>query len=159
MVAADYDSFFLWAGVKAPAALDRAKSVYVLAGEVRAGDNRRFVTLRPQAPSADHADLWLVLRVERIDWQPSVTRQLLGELDRWKAAGAHVRGVQVDFDSATIGLDRYAEFLKGLKHALPKGTRLSVTGLMDWSANGDPAALAKLGTVCLLYTSPSPRDS
>lgn len=147
MRAADYDSFFLWAGVKPPAALDKAKSVYVLAGEVRAGDNSRFVPLRPQAPSADHAAIWLVLRVERIDWQPSVTRQLLGELARWKAAGANVHGVQVDFDSATLHLDRYAQFLEGLKRELPKGTSLSVTGLMDWSANGDPAALAKLGTV------------
>lgn len=146
VAAADYDSFFLWAGVKPPAVLDRAKSVYVLAGEVRAGDNSRFVPLRPQAPTADHADVWLVLRVERIDWQPSVTRQLLGELARWKAAGANVQGVQVDFDAATLHLDRYAEFLRGLKGALPKGTQLSVTGLMDWSANGDPAALAKLGT-------------
>ena len=147
VAAADYDSFFLWAGVKPPAALNGAKSVYVLAGEVRADDNSRFVPLRPQAPSADHAELWLVLRVERIDWQPSVERQLLGELARWRTAGANVRGVQVDFDSATIGLDRYAEFLKGLKRALPEGTHLSVTGLMDWGANGDPAALAKLGTV------------
>lgn len=147
VAAADYDSFFLWAGVKPPAVLDTAKSVYVLAGEVRAGDNTRFVPLRPQAPSADHAAIWLVLRVERIDWQPQVTRQLLAELARWKAAGANVRGVQIDFDSATLHLDGYADFLKELKRQLPKGTRLSVTGLMDWSANGDPKALAKLGTV------------
>ena len=147
VAAADYDSFFLWAGVKPGAALEKAKSVYILAGEVQADDNARFVPLRPQAPRADHAAIWLVLRVERIDWQPQVTQQLLRELARWKAAGANVRGVQVDFDSATLHLDRYAEFLAGLKRELPAGTRLSVTGLMDWSAQGDPAALAKLGTV------------
>ncbi|MBO9603657.1 MAG: DUF3142 domain-containing protein [Novosphingobium sp.] len=147
VAAADYDSFFLWAGVEPPAVLDRAKAVYLLAGEVRAGDNRRFVPLRPGTPSADRSEIWLVLRVERIDWQPSVTRQLLAELARWRAAGANVRGVQIDFDSATLGLERYAQFLKGLRRDLPKGTRLSVTGLMDWSAHGDPAALAKLGTV------------
>ena len=133
--------------MKPAAALKAAKSVYILAGEVRADDNARFVPLRPQAPRADHAAIWLVLRVERIDWQPQVTQQLLRELARWKAAGANVRGVQVDFDSATLHLDRYAEFLAGLKRELPAGTRLSVTGLMDWSAQGDPAALAKLGTV------------
>ena len=145
--AADYDSFFLWAGVTPPAVLDRAKSVYVLAGEVRANDNTRFVRLRPEAPSASHAEIWLVLRVERLDWEPEVTRQLLGELARWKAAGANMQGVQVDFDSATMQLGRYAEFLETLRADLPKGTRLSITGLMDWSANGDPAALAALGAV------------
>ena len=36
---ADYGSFFLWAGVKPPPALDHAREVYVLSGEVRAGDN------------------------------------------------------------------------------------------------------------------------
>ncbi len=133
--------------MKPPPLLDRAKTVYVLAGEVRAADNTRFVPLRPQAPRARHADVWLVLRVERIDWTPEVTRQLLREIARWKAAGANLRGVQVDFDSATLHLDLYAQFLGQLRRALPRGMRLSITGLMDWSANGDPAALAKLGTV------------
>lgn len=145
--AADHDSFFLWAGVKPPDLLDKAKSVYILAGEVRAADNSRFVPLRPEAPSADHAEIWLVLRVERLDWQPQVTRQLLGELARWKAAGAKVEGVQVDFDAATLQLDGYAQFLKALRADLPKDAKLSVTGLMDWSANGDPTALAALGSV------------
>ncbi len=145
--ASAHDAFFLWAGVKPPSELDRARTVYVLAGEVRAADNSRFVPLRPQPPRASHADVWLVLRVERIDWTPEVTRQLLREIARWQAAGANLRGVQIDFDSATLHLDRYAQFLQHLRSDLPRGMRLSITGLMDWSANGDPAALAKLGTV------------
>ena len=57
-------------------------------------------------------------------------------------------GLQVDFDAATRELGGYAQFLARLRAALPPGTRLSVTGLMDWSANGDPATLAALrGTV------------
>lgn len=142
-----YDSFFLWAGVRPPAALEKAETVYVLAGEVRAADNSRFVPLRPKAPSADHADIWLVLRVERIDWEESTTRQLMRELSRWETAGARMKGVQIDFDSATLHLDRYADFLAELREELPEAYRLSVTGLMDWSANGDPMALAKLGGI------------
>lgn len=145
--AAGHDAFFLWAGVKPPPVLDTAKVVYVLAGEVRAGENSRFVPLRPQPPRAGHADVWLVLRVERIDWTPQVTAQLLREIARWQAAGANLRGVQVDFDSATLHLDRYADFLQKLRADLPGGMRLSITGLMDWSAHGDPAALARLGTI------------
>jgi len=142
---ADYDSFFLWAGVRPPPVLDRAKEVYLLSGEVRARDNGRIVPLRPQVPHVDHAALWLVLRVERIDWQPAVTRQLLRELGRWEAAGNRVKGVQIDFDAATLRLDRYAAFLAELRKRLPPRYKLSVTGLMDWSAQGDPAALAALG--------------
>lgn len=145
--AKDYDSFFLWAGVKPPALLDEARSVYLLAGEVRAADNARFVPLRAEPPRARHAELWLVLRVERIDWEPSVMRQLEREIARWRAAGANLRGVQIDFDSATLHLDRYAAFLSDLRRQLPGDLRLSVTGLLDWSANGDPAHLAAIGNV------------
>ncbi len=144
---ADYDAYYLWAGVRPPEVLRQARTVYILAGEVRAGDNSRFVALRPQPPKADHADLWLVLRVERIDWQPGVTRQLLREIARWQRAGARLRGVQIDFDAATLHLDSYADFLRRLRRDLPPDMRLSVTGLMDWSAQGDPAALRQLAQV------------
>jgi len=145
---ADYDTFFLWAGVRPPPLLDRAKEVYVLAGEVRARDNGRIVSLRPQVPRVRHAAIWLVVRVERIDWQERAISQLLRDVARWRAAGNRLQGVQIDFDAATQGLDRYAGFLGKLRQRLPPGCRLSVTGLMDWSAHGDPAALARLaGTV------------
>lgn len=144
---ADHDRFFLWAGVKPPPALDHAREVYILSGEVRAGDNGWIVPLRPQVPRVRHADIWLVLRVERLDWQKGVTDQLLRELARWEAAGNRLQGVQIDFDAATLGLESYARFLAGLRADLPARYRLSVTGLMDWSANGDPAALARLAGI------------
>ena len=142
--ASDYDAFFLWPGVRPPAALDRARLVYILAGEVRAGDNSRIVPLRSQVPQVRHAAIWLTLRVERLDWQEDVYRQLLGELARWEAAGNRLEGLQVDFDAATGDLDHYGAFLRDLRQRLPARYRLSVTGLLDWSAHGDPAALAGL---------------
>jgi hypothetical protein len=141
---ADYDAFFLWAGVRSPVALKQARVVYLLAGEVRADSNGRVVPLRPEAPRVDHAEIWLTVRVERIDWQESVYRTLLRQIDRWDAAGNRVAGLQIDFDARTRGLSDYAVFLAGLRKRLPARYRLSVTGLLDWSANGDPAALAKL---------------
>ena len=68
---------------------------------------------------------------------------IVAELDRW-AAGNRLAGLQVDFDASTKGLDRYAQFLRLLRQRLPARYKLSVTGLMDWSAHGDPAALAAL---------------
>lgn len=145
--ARDHDAFFLWAGVRSPDVLRQARSIYILAGEVRAHDNRRFVPLRPAAPRVRTSEVWLVLRVERLDWAETVYRQLDRELARWERAGARPTGVQIDFDAATRGLPRYAAFLDDLRRRLPARFRLSVTGLMDWSANGDPAALERLAGV------------
>jgi hypothetical protein len=140
----EHDAFFLWAGVKPSPVLDTAKTIYILDGEVRASDNARIVPLRPQAPRVRHAEVWLTLRTERIDWAEPVYRQLLADAARWEAAGTRLVGVQIDFDARTKGLGGYAEFLTELRRRLPAKYRLSVTGLMDWSANGDPAQLDRL---------------
>jgi hypothetical protein len=144
---ADYDAFFLWAGVRPPKVLNRAKTIYLLAGEVRADDNARFVALRPGIPHVDHAAIWMTVRVERIDWDEGVYRRIFDDLARWDAAGNHLVGLQIDFDARTRGLSDYARFLADLRRRLPARYRLSVTGLMDWSAQGDPAALASLAGV------------
>ena len=138
---ARYDSFFLWAGVKPPATLARAKVLYLLAGEVRREGG--FVSLRA-VPKVKQAEVWLVVRTERLDWDAAVTAQVLHELARWQAAGNRMAGLQIDFDSSAKGLEHYAAFLKSLRAKLPPGMKLSITGLMDWSANADPAALAGL---------------
>lgn len=139
-----HEAFFLWAGVKPPPVLARARTLYLLDGEVRAGDGARIVALRPQAPRIGHAEVWLTLRTERLAWGEGVYRQLLADAQRWEANGTRLVGIQIDFDAATKGIGGYAEFLSDLRRRLPARYRLSVTGLMDWSANGDPALLARL---------------
>ncbi len=145
--AAQHDAFFLWAGVKAPEVLAKARTIYLLDGEVRAGSPARFVPLRPAVPHVRHAEIWLVVRLERLDWEEPVWRRVLADLDRWQAAGNRLAGLQLDFDARTRGLDRYAAFLAEARRRLPRRYKLSITGLMDWSAGGDPAALAALGSV------------
>lgn len=140
-----HDAFFLWAGVRPSPALERAKTLYLLAGEVRA-NGRHFIPLRP-VPRIRHADVWLTVRVERIDWEKDVYRRILGDVSRWNAASNRMAGLQIDFDARTRWLDDYVRFLAGLRRRLPQKYRLSVTGLMDWSAQGDPAALAKLAGI------------
>lgn len=145
--AADYDAFWLWAGVKSQPVLDTARTIYILEGEVRGG-SARLVKLRGTTPKVGHADLWLVYRVETLAWDDTITPQLLRDLKRWKAAGNSVAGIQIDFDAATRGLAGYAEFLKRLRKQLPDNSKLSVTGLLDWSSQGDSAGLNALaGTV------------
>ncbi len=128
--------------------LNSARSIYILSGEIKADTPVRFVLLRPQAPHIQHADVWMVVRAETLHWTPDVTAQLLHQLDGWNRAGNRLVGLQIDFDARTRHLDEYAEFLRQLRLRLPKQYRLSITGLLDWSANGDPQGLAALsGTV------------
>ena len=146
--AARYDAFWLWAGVRPQAALKQARRVYLLAAQVERGPNVRLVSQRPAVPRVRGPELWMVVRVETLRWTPLVHQQLLAQLTRWRAAGNSVAGVQIDFDARTRHLEEYAAFLADLRRRLPRDCRLGVTGLLDWSANADPAGLDALaGTV------------
>ncbi len=145
--ASDHDSFWLWAGVRPQPVLERAKTVYILEGEVRASDANTLVSLRPGIPDIKHAKIWMAIRVETLDLSPEIYRQILTRLGQWSAKGNVVVGLQIDFDANTRALDQYAVFLRGLREQLPEQYALGTTGLLDWSANGDPAALASLADV------------
>ncbi len=142
----DAEAYFLWAGVPAPPALAQADTVYVLAGEVRKERPDRFVPLRPHAPSAQGPEVWLVVRTETLVWDEGIYRRIERDLARWEG-GVRLAGLQVDFDAPTRELDGYAGFMRDLRRRLPERYRLSITGLLDWSANADPAALAAVGEV------------
>jgi hypothetical protein len=145
--AADHDAYWLWAGVKPQPVLDSAKTIYILQGEVRGGERPRLVQLRPGTPNVGHAELWLVYRVETLKWDDDIIPQILRDMARWQAAGNRVAGVQIDFDAATSSLAGYAGFLKGLRAELPREAKLSITGLLDWSSQGDSAGLNALAGV------------
>jgi hypothetical protein len=123
------------------------QAVYILGGEIRRGGPVRLVDMRAAAPRVRHAAVWLTVRAERLDWDAQTWRALLAMLARWRAGGNRLQGLQIDFDAATPGLGAYRAFLAEVRRRLPPGTRLSITGLLDWSAHGDPAALAGLAGV------------
>ena len=91
--------------------------------------------------------MWIVYRTETLDWGADIVPQIRTDLARWKAAGNRVAGVQVDFDAATKGLSGYAAFLTRLRTELPADAKLSITGLLDWSSQGDGADLNALAGV------------
>lgn len=141
------EAVFVWPGVH-PAPEVKARTVYLLNGEVRKDGPARLHRLRMGAPRLSSRTLWLVVRADRLDWSEATRAAILTDLAQWRAAGNRVEGLQVDFDATTNGLSGYAAFLKDLRARLPRDLRLSITGLMDWSANGEPQALAQLaGTV------------
>lgn len=143
--AREYRSFWLWSGVRSQPVLDSAEQVYLLDGEVE-GRSGRFLSRRAATPHVERARVWLVVRTDTLDWTPEIHAKLLHELSVWRATN-DVVGVQIDFDARTHRLATYAAFLHDLRLRLPRDCRLGVTGLLDWSANGDPAALAALSGV------------
>ncbi|WP_275545571.1 MULTISPECIES: DUF3142 domain-containing protein [unclassified Pseudomonas] len=151
--AADYQAFWLWAGVTPQPVLAQADTLYVLQGQIdgprRAGDPpARMQAQNPATPRlSKNVELWVVYRAHTLDWDEEVFALLLSQLQRWQRAGNRVTGVQIDFDAQTLRLDRYAAFLEDLRQRLPQQYRLSITGLLDWAGNADPAALNRLAGV------------
>jgi len=142
-----HDQFFLWAGVPPPPVVANARVLYILGGEIRRGGPVRLVDMRAGVPHVPRSAVWLTVRTERLDWDAGTWRAINAMLARWHAAGNRIEGLQIDFDAATAGLEGYRAFLDKARRRLPPGERLSITGLLDWSANGDPAALAALAGV------------
>lgn len=147
VAAPDYDAFWLWSGVKHQAVLDRAQTIYILQGEIRAATPIQIIAQRAATPHVRHARIWIVYRTDTLDWRENVIAQIRADLTRWRAAGNDVAGVQIDFDAATRGLPRYGAFLKHLRSRLPADCALSITGLLDWSSRGDARALNALAGV------------
>jgi len=148
--AADYDSYWLWAGVKSRPELAKAKTVYLLQGEI-GPDRSGAVRLKAQGgtePSPHKPALWLVYRVRSLEWTPEILTAVNRRLSLWRAQPGRVAGVQVDFDASTRGLKGYAAFLAELRKSLPEGCALGVTGLMDWASQAAPEDIDALsGTV------------
>ncbi len=149
--AEDYDAFWLWAGVTPQPLLAQARTLYILQGQISAPrDGRGGVRLIAQGAAASPAhqgQVWLVYRAHTLAWTPAIYAQMLARIDRWRAAGAPIVGVQVDFDARTRHLDAYADFLREVRAHLPAEDRLSITGLLDWGGERDPADLNALGGV------------
>lgn len=142
VLAEQYQAFWLWAGVRPQPALAQAQTLYLLQGEVRR--EGKLVALGPPVSRLTFPQLWLSYRVQTLSWSDAVVRDLLRQRAAWLAAGNPVIGLQIDFDAGTANLAAYARFLRQLRASLPAECRLSVTGLLDWSANGEVAVLNDL---------------
>jgi hypothetical protein len=145
--AEDYKNFWLWAGVRPQVALSNAKEVYLLAGEISDRGKPHIISQRSALPHVIGPDVWIVYRAQTLDWDEAIFATVLMHVKSWDAAGNKLVGLQIDFDAGTKHLDRYAVFLTKLREKLPKDYKLGVTGLLDWSANGDPARLDALAGV------------
>ena len=147
--ARDYDAFWLWSGVAPQPVLKQARTLYILQGQINSTRRHpergvQFIAQGMSVPRIRQGQVWVVYRAHTLRWPEPVYTKLLGQVQRWKAAGNPVVGIQIDFDARTQYLHEYADFLRDLRQRLPADLRLSITGLMDWSSNADPAAIAQL---------------
>jgi len=136
---AQYDAFWLWAAVKPQPVLRKARTVYVLQGQIEASPQDetqvRFIAQGSSLPRSNGAQVWLVYRVHTLRWTPRVERVMLAQLARWRLSGHTITGIQIDFDARMRHLQDYLTFLEVLRKTLPVHCRLSITGLLDWSSS------------------------
>ena len=130
--ARQHSAFWLWSGVKASNDLQNAQTVYL---HQRLG--------RPVSRLTFPA-IWLTVRFTTLDVPQTIVPRIVRLMQRWRAAGNQVVGLQVDFDAATYQLADYARFLQQLRQQLPPEFALGVTGLLDWAKTGDIATLNAL---------------
>ena len=147
--ARDHEAFWLWSGVAPQPVLKQAKTLYILQGQINSTRRQpergvQFIAQGMSVPRIRQGEVWIVYRAHTLRWPEPVYTKMLGQVQRWRAAGNPVVGIQIDFDARTQYRHEYATFLKDLRQRLPKELRLSITGLMDWSSNADPAAIAQL---------------
>ncbi|MES1260814.1 MAG: DUF3142 domain-containing protein [Acidobacteriota bacterium] len=90
-------------------------------------------------------EYWLVFR----DEQPGVpdvsaavplARRISSLLLDARRRHLNVVGIQLDIDSPTAALPRYADFLREVRKGMPAGLRLSITALLDWFRDGTSIA-------------------
>ncbi|MCX6620831.1 MAG: DUF3142 domain-containing protein, partial [Acidobacteria bacterium] len=140
--------FWYWQGSsKASAPSGRPVDVlFVHAGSIsKAGGEewRGSAYLPEDVPAA--REYWLVFRYESQGVPDLRTAPMIvGEVGRLReeARRRHLplAGVQLDIDSPTGALARYAGFLREVRKGLPQGFELSITALLDWFRPGTAIA-------------------
>lgn len=147
--ASQYDAFWLWSGVRPQPVLAQARSLYILQGQISQqryshDPTAHFIAQGPAVPKGKQGEIWLSYRAQTLAWNPEIYASLFAQLQRWQQRGNALHGIQIDFDARTRRLDEYLLFLRDLRQRLPKQYRLSITGLLDWSAHADPQVLNQL---------------
>lgn len=113
-------------------------ALYVQGGELDA-KGRLSDLWPPELPPARR--YVSVLRIQKPEVpKPALLRPIVEAYKSWavslRKSGAPLRGLQIDLDVPTTSLGDYAVFLEALRKALPPGTRLSITALVDWFRPG-----------------------
>ena len=141
-------AYWIWAGIE-PGRLSAEKwqssELFVHQGFIDTSHGKPIFSKRGLSPHIIPSDrLRIVYRLNGLPDAAGIAWLYQRQKFLWEREGNTVLGIQLDYDSPTPKLGRYAEFLKELRGDLPPGTELSITGLRDWLASSDPAVLSRL---------------
>jgi hypothetical protein len=139
-----YTEFWIWGGIDPTQSYTQGKQFYVLQGFI--SENRHKIIFTRQGMQAVNGfgSVILVYRLNTLAWNRIIRDTLLNHIQAWEYRGNTVLGIQLDFDARTNNLDQYAGFLRKVRLDLPEPYGLSITGLLDWASQGDPAVLESL---------------
>ncbi len=144
--------YWFWDGSSAQAALpiEKLDALFVQVGTIHqeAGRNSggawsAYGHLPDMLPAAQ--EYWLVYRFDRqavpdLQVVSILARELDGLRNSARKRHLNVAGVQFDIDSPTRTLPQYAEFLRGMRKAMPPEFQISITALLDWFRDGTSIA-------------------
>jgi hypothetical protein len=135
-------SVYVWQRAWMPAnvtALNDSKAVFselrVLAAQQQPGEG--WIDARVDL-DALKSDGRIVRQVIRIDGRlptldtGAIAKRTHALVAKWRAAGVHVDGIEIDFDCPSSRLGDYAKLLAAIRPQLPNDATLSVTALPAW---------------------------
>lgn len=142
----DTSAYWIW-GRDISLQARNAKSLYVYQGNfdvVHGRETYNFEGPPPRRMSGYKGNLILTYRLERLVPPEMVFSRYTAHRQAWERYGIPVEGIQIDYDSPTARLRKYASWLVQLKNTVGKSVPISITGLGDWLASAPPSHLKKL---------------
>jgi hypothetical protein len=134
--------FWFWHGssIDTVSSAEKPEVLFVHVGTISQKTSQYFNAELPEdLPEA--REYWFVFRFERQGVPgPEAALILTREANRLRdfAQMRHlnVAGVQLDIDSPTRALARYADFIRQVRKGLAPGLEISITALLDWFRDG-----------------------
>lgn len=130
---------YIWQRVWTPAVVNAMRDAPVHGWRVLAlqvvGTTMRTAGVDLAALAASARPVRAVIRIEgsRLPIDVATLGNELGPLlERWRAAGVLLVGIEIDHDCASAALADYSRWLTGLRTALPADLPLSITALPAW---------------------------
>jgi len=136
---------WIWVG-QSPQVQEDFDVLYVFQGQFWDDGNLRyeFQGPPPQKLNAAASPLILTYRLQSLIPPEMVASRYSAHARAWRERGGTVEGIQIDYDSPTSKLLKYANWIDRLRNSIESGAEISVTGLGDWLVSAAPGELASL---------------
>jgi len=138
------EAYWIWAGIPSNAAPAAAQH-YVYQGNCKPGPTLIFEKKGLYPFPMQTKGLFLAYRMKSLAVDTKGLASLFeAQKSDWERHKVPILGIQIDFDSPSAKLADYLIFLKELRVKLPKGQKLSITGLGDWILSAPSDSLEEL---------------